>query len=562
MPHRIARTVVLLTVVCISTNCVVANDQQAGGNQANAKPIRLRGEIVDDESGQPLPAKVSVKSANGTWYFPKSASPQGSAVEYKRQVAPTSLEQHVTLSAHPFEVELPAGTYTVTVERGKEYVPISKEVVIDQQPVDIKLPIHRWINMAKLGWYSGDIHVHRPLSEMPNLVMAEDLNVVMPLSHWVTVADTGPITGNRVTSPAPRAEWVSVDATHGIYPLNTEYEIFTVGGKSHTLGAVLLLGQSTVVDQGLPPVRRIAEPAHRDGAFLDLEKHSWAWTPMIVPLMKPDLFELANNHCWPTDFAFHSWTFDMAPASMKLETNEKGFTEWGWIDFGFKSYYAYLNCGFRMMPSAGTASGVHPVPAGFGRVYAQVPGEFTYQKWRDALLAGRSFVTTGPLLQFTFNDQPAGQTLRADANGASVRVAGTVSSLSPIDRVEIVVNGNIAKTIKGGSRNGAKVSSYEEKIDETIAVKSTSWVAVRCFESRPGNRVRFAHSAPVFVEIPGTHQPLYKDEIEHFVERIEREIARHKGVLNPDALDEYQEALSVYKELQKRAIDRPTGGSR
>ena len=98
----------------------------------------------------------------------------------------------------------------------------------------------------------------------------------------------------------------------------------------------------------------------------------------------------------------------MAAKSMQLETMESGFTEWGWIEFGFKSYYAYLNCGFRMMPSAGTGSGVHPVPLGFGRVYAQVAGEFTYQKWRDALLAGHSFVTTGPMLQFEFNGQPAG----------------------------------------------------------------------------------------------------------------------------------------------------------
>ena len=37
--------------------------------------------------------------------------------------------------------------------------------------------------------------------------------------------------------PAPKPEAIRVDGDHLIYPLNTEYEIFTVGGKGRTLGA-------------------------------------------------------------------------------------------------------------------------------------------------------------------------------------------------------------------------------------------------------------------------------------------------------------------------------------
>ena len=50
---------------------------------------------------------------------------------------------------------------------------------------------------------------------------------------------------------------------------------------------------------------------------------------------------------------------------MKMR-DAKGFTERGWIDFNFQNYYALLDCGFKMRPTAGTASGVHPVPLGFG----------------------------------------------------------------------------------------------------------------------------------------------------------------------------------------------------
>ena len=516
----------------------------------------LQGEVIDAESHEPLPARISIRAATGTWYFPKSASSQGSAVEYRRQVSPSSLEQHVTLSAQPFEVELPAGTYTVTVERGKEYIPLSKEVTIVDSAIEISFPMKRWTNMAKQGWYSGDVHAHRPLADVPNLILAEDLNVAMPLSHWVTVAETSPLSGNRIEGAVPRPKWIAVDATHGIYPLNNEYEIFTVGGKSHTLGAVLILGQSEVIDQGVPPVRRVAERAHQQGAFLDLEKHSWAWTPMIVPLMKPDLFELVNNHCWPTEFAFHSWTIDMASKSMQLETNAQGFTEWGWIEFGLKSYYAYLNCGFRMMPSAGTGSGVHPVPLGFGRVYVEVPGEFSYQKWRDGLLAGRSFVTTGPMMQLAFNGQSAGHQFDGNPAGTPIRITGTVQSLNSLGRIEVMVNGNIAQTISRSVQVRGEDQVHAVDIDETVLMDGSGWLAVRCFESRSDQRIRFAHSAPVFVDVPGQPQAPYQDEVEHFEERMEQEVKRNHGVLSPDAFDEYQEALAIYRGLQERAIKR------
>jgi hypothetical protein len=549
---------VLITVALIAhvTPVTSANDPSPE-SVTGTSDQHLRGEIVDSDDGQLLPARLSIRSSTGAWYFPKSVSTQGTAIEYRRQVSPTSLEQHVTLSAHPFEVELPAGKYTITVERGKEYLPQTREVVIEDKAVDVSIPLKRWINMASLGWYSGDVHAHRTLSEVPNLVLAEDLNVAMPLSHWVTSSDVNPTQGNRITAPVPPPKWIRVDATHGIYPLNTEYEIFSVGQKPHTLGAVLILGERETLDQGALPVRSVAGKAHQSGAFLDLEKHSWAWTPMIVPMMKPELFELVNNHCWPSEFAFHSWTFDMASKSMNLETNSQGFTEWGWIEFGLKSYYAYLNCGFRMMPSAGTGSGVHPVPLGFGRVYVQVPGEFRFEKWREGLLAGRSFVTTGPLMQVTFNNQPAGHRFVGDPGGTSITVNGIVQSLSPIHRIEILVNGNIVRTLSGSDVTQPEGNSYKLPLQETIPIEGSSWLAVRCFEARPDGRIRFAHSAPVFIDVPGKPQSPYRDEVNHFIERMEREVSRNRDLLSPEAFDEYQQALSIYRELQQRSIDRP-----
>lgn len=519
---------------------------------AQQPAVPLRGRVVDAQTREPVAARIYVQSADGTWYFPKSAAREGTAIPYQRKVEPASVEQHVTLSAHPFEVMVPPGKYTITVERGKEYVPLVQTIEVGAEPAEVSLAIARWINMSRLGWYSGDVHAHRPLADMPNLVLAEDLNVAMPLSHWVTNSDTSPVAGNRVKDAAPPPKWIPVDATHGIYPLNTEYEIFTVKGKPHTLGAVLICGQKSVLEQGVPPVRRIAEQAHADGAFLDLEKHSWAWSPMIVPLMKVDLFELANNHCWRTEFGFSKWTLDAAPKSMNLEMTDNGFSEWGWIDFGFKSYYAYLNCGFRMMPSAGTGAGVHPVPFGFSRVYVHVPGEFTYDKWRDNLLKGHSFVTTGPMLRLQFNEQEAGQTFQAKSDKSSVRITGVVESANLIGRIEIIQNGDIIETLSPAKATATQ-GAFSTSLDKTVPFDRSGWLIVRCFEEAPHKRIRFAHSAPVFVEMPGKPTIPKKVEVEHFVDRIERELARHQGVLSADAVDEYNEALSIYRELLSRS---------
>ena len=142
----------------------VANKRRSGsGRNLRASTYLLRAAVVDSESqSSPLSCRVYVRSTTGTWYFPKSSSAEGSAVEYKRQVGPNSLEQHVTVSAHPIEVELPSGTIYRQYRAGKGIrTACSHEVVVQQQPVDIKLPLIRWINMSKAGWYSGDVHAHR-----------------------------------------------------------------------------------------------------------------------------------------------------------------------------------------------------------------------------------------------------------------------------------------------------------------------------------------------------------------------------------------------------------------
>jgi hypothetical protein len=345
---------------------------------------------------------------------------------------------------------------------------------------------------------------------------------------------------------------IAVDPTHAIYPINTEYEIFRVGGKPHTLGAVFVLGHRTPLNQGVPPVGPVAELARREGALLDLDKHSWPWSLMLVPVMKVDLFELANNHVWRTRFGFRNWTLDALPEYMNLEADEQGFTEWGWIDFGFQTYYALLNCGFRLRPTAGTASGVHPVPLGFGRVYVQLRDGFSYQAWMQGLSAGRSFVTTGPMLEIEVNGQPPGHTFAKANDDVSYRITGSADSSLLLDRIEVLVNGRVVKTIPPANQPTA-AGGFRSPLDESISLDASGWIAVRCFEHRPDNRVRFAHSSPVHIEIPGKPLRPRREEAAWLAQRVRQEISRNQGILPEEAMQEYRQALEAYQHALDNA---------
>lgn len=508
----------------------------------------LRGKVIDAQSKAVLPCRLYVQAEDGTWLFAKSSSKTGSAIKYSVERSAVSVEKHVTLSADPFEVEVPAGKATITVELGKEYQPLTQTVTVGSEPVDIELPLTRWIDMPARGWFSGDTHVHRKLEEMPNVMLAEDLHVTLPLTYWVREAYQ-PATAGKLAGDV-KPELIQVAPNRVIWPINTEYELFTLRGKPHTQGAVFVINQRHGMERATPPVLPVARDAHGSGALLDLDKHTWNWSPMVVPIMKVDLFELANNHIWRTEFAFKNWTLDVIPKTWDIETEPAGYTEWGWIDWGFKTYYAFLNCGFRMRPTGGTAGGVHPVPVGFGRVYAQVSGEFSYDKWIKGLDAGHSFVTTGPMLLVQFNGKPAGTVFK---DTKEVAVTGTAESRVPLDRIEIIVNGDVVRTIKPTNK-ATSTGGFSSEIKETLPLSESSWAVVRCFDQPLGKRFRYAHTAPAHYEINGPVRPKRR-EVAYFIERMTQEISRNRTLLAPEELAEYEQALAIYKKLEAIAKD-------
>lgn len=512
--------------------------------------VLVESQIVDAASGEALPARVYIQSKAGEWAFPKSVGHRGGAVRYQRRNASNTnaTEMHTAVSAHPFRVELTPGEYQFTIERGKEYFPEIRTVRVERAPLQLKFGLRRWINMAEQGWYSGDAHAHREPGDLPVTMMAEDVNVVLPMIYWTTEDSVSPAASSRNFRGDFGDRPVAVDATHVWHPRNTEYEIFRSGNRNHTLGAFLILNHRTVFDLPVFPLRDVAARAHREGALIDLEKHNWPWSIAVVPLLNVDLFELANNHHWRTEFAIRNWAVP-APAWMQLDGNGSGIdTEEAWTFYGFKTYYALLNCGFPLRPTAGTANGVHPVPLGFSRVYVHLDGPFSFEGWMNGLKNGRSFVTTGPMLLAQLNAKDPGHRF-AGSGTETFRLTGRTASAGPLDRIEVIINGEVAQTLRPENKqldNG----SFESGIHQEVFLNGSSWVAVRAFEKLSTGRLRFAHTAPWHFEVKDKPLRPRAVEVEYFIKRIEEEIARNTGVLPEAALAEYRTALEIYRKLR------------
>jgi hypothetical protein len=157
------------------------------------------------------------------------------------------------------------------------------------------------------------------------------------------------------------------------------------------------------------------------------------------------------------------------------------------------------------------------------------------------------------MLMVEVDNQPPGSTIRRQAAEKRLfRVSGSAVGGRPLRPLEIVVNGRVVQRVAADNRP-TKTGGYESRLSADVELSGSGWIAVRAFEDRSDRRIRFAHSSPVHVEVPG--QPLRprRDEAEFLVRRMKEELARNQGVLPPESLREYRRALAAYQEIAQRA---------
>ena len=524
--------------------------------------------IRDQMTKEPLAARVYLNAANGSPYFFQSVDPNGSAVRYEKQnwINSASTEYHTTVSAHRSRARVPEGRYELIVERGKSYRPFHRQLEVRGSDVELIVDLQRWVNPTARSWYSGDTHIHRTIDELRTIQLAEDLHVTFPLTNWVTFSDRLPAAGDKSQRDELPNQLIEIDDTHVIWPRNTEYEIFTVGKQRHTLGALFVLGHEGDLQQTVPPWLPVVEQNQRrkPAPLFDMDKLDWPFA-MLLPTIAPHaLYELSNNHTWRTEFAFRKWN-TRAPAYLQPPYGSQEGGHRSWIDYTLGMYYTLLNCGFRLPPTAGTANGVHPVPAGFGRVYVHQPNGFQYDRWLKGLREGRSFVTTGPMLFATADGFDPGHVFhRQGSEDSTITLDIEVVSEHALSYGELLLNGVPIQLLRARAERDDR-GAYQVQLKREVQPTRSGWFALRFWEPRANGRSRFVHSAPWYVVVDEEAVRPHAWEKEYLVRRMQDEIERSRSIVSEAALAEYREALQYYANLpvfddsdQVARVARPT----
>jgi len=222
-------------------------------------------------------------------------------------------------------------------------------------------------------------------------------------------------------------------------------------------------------------------------AHIDIEKPFWWDMPVWVATGQVDSIGIAHNHMHRDGVLDNEAWGKPRDKSKYPGAHGNGL----WTQ---DIYYHLLNCGLRIPPSAGSASGVLPNPVGYNRAYVHCGDELTYNGWWEGLRAGRVVVTNGPLLRPLVNGELPGHVFRGQGGPVELEVALKLSLRDKVDYLEIVKNGRVIHQVK--LQDYAQAGGHLPK----VAFQSSGWMLVRAIATNP-DTFRFASTGPYYVEI-------------------------------------------------------------
>jgi len=194
-------------------------------------------------------------------------------------------------------------------------------------------------------------------------------------------------------------------------------------------------------------------------------------------------------------------------------------------EYNHREYYRYLNCGYRLPLSGGTDKMTSDVPVGIYRTYVYIPPDepFTYDNWCKALRGGNTFLSAGPIIRFTVNGQPIGDTVKLSGNGGTVEVEASADSTLPIHSLEIVQQGKVVASTE------EKEGTRRLSLKTSLKIEGHSWLAARCagpnYTSIPHHdgwrRGIMAHTSPIYIACGGAYHLFDVDNAHYMLSSIE-----------------------------------------
>lgn len=515
---------------------------------STAAPLRI--ELVD-ESGAPIPARISVRAAGA------EVAPPETAV-----VLPIGDERWLYAQG-TVVVDVPAGAVELRAERGLEYRRVKRQITVPASGATERIVLSRWIDMRSRGYGSGENHLHEGANRLAAMLPAEDLDFGTSLSWW-----NGP--------DAERAAPEGKDAVHtlgrdahlaptSVFDAEVEYD----------WGAVYLTGGSRPVAVASDP-RRPNLPYIRDARSAGSIVHyqaGWSREVLLDALLgEVDVVNVTNN-------LFHMHRFlPRGRYSNLLELD--GFpiypdTPEGMYRMNTETYYRLLNLGLRLAAGAGSATGAKENPPGFNRAYVRVNKNASISDFYRAWAEGRNFVTNGPILDLrTGTGEMPGDTISLSKQGGEVTLRIAAEADMPLETLEVIVNGEVRHAF---DVKGKRKLAGEARID----VRQGAWIAVRAtarddllsdaelarysdgsddelLRVRP-SRLRFAHTSPVYITVDGRGPAVTQSfaEAERMLAAFEQFATRTaEPALLPALLRDVETARAKLSARSKEALPR------
>jgi len=397
---------------------------------------------VVDEKWVVTPARIHLFSGDGKFY----ASPRSFARRGR-----SGIHSFHTTGQELYDV--PPGLLRITAVKGFEYVPAQAQAQVKAgETTVLTLKMAPLAGFDKTGWRSGSTHVHMNYG------------------------------GNLHNTPANvlhMAEGESLDMVMGLAANKDnrilDQQFFVHGGGEHPASA------------GNPRVKlHIGEeyrpPFYGHVFMLGLRDHlispfTTGYEGTGIESLYPsntDMFRKARAEGAVNGYV-HAFAGETDPLAGELGV-AKGFAvdaalgtfegvEWSGAGRGslIPVFHAWNN-DLRMAPTGGEDSitNLHFTKL-VGSVRTYVQSANSVKDWLEALRAGRTYMSTGPLLDFKINDQVAGGQV---PGSGSIRIHARAHSIAPLSKVVIYKNGKSWKDVPAGG------------LDETVPVTESAWYAL------------------------------------------------------------------------------------
>ena len=424
--------------------------------------------LVHDENGKPTSARIGI-------YDPSGRAPLASdhALEVRRfseRVRDIPLRQvpqawpskgrFIFYTGGSYQTPLKPGQYTLVISKGPEYkLHIKKIQIRNGEPLQITIQLGRWTDMQARGWYSGDDHIHiaRHDPSGNNAILsftgAEDIHLANLLQmanvttwHFPQYAfgDAGHF---RAENHALASGQVSPRTSHRGHTIGLNARSFHWPDKDYFL------------------YDRTANAIRADGglfgyAHVAIDGFNVEWgLALDVPLGIVDFLEMLQMGVLNTEY-----------------------------------FYDFLNLGYKLLPSAGSDYPYIHI-AGAERVYAKVGADFSVANWFEAWRKNRSFVSNGPIVEFSINgDDEKNEFHVAKGDSIAVKASASVNpDFDQLEKIELVVHGNVIDSVK--------MTDPKERIDMNyqFTAEESLWLALRT----TGQNGTVAHTAPVYIYVDG-----------------------------------------------------------